>query len=120
MQVDLLVGSDFYWEFVTGETVRGDCGPVAIGTTLGWVLSGPTGEAEGEGSSVNLTCAHTLIGDVSITNKELDKTLKSLWDLESLGIEEVPSDPVCDHFLRTLQSKDGRYEVSLPWCNHAS
>ena len=68
LQVDLQVSSDFYWEFVTGETVRGDCGPVAIGTTLGWVLSGPTGEAEGEGSSVNLTRAHTLIGDVSVTN----------------------------------------------------
>jgi len=29
------IGSDFYWEFVTGKTIRGDGGPVAIETTLG-------------------------------------------------------------------------------------
>jgi len=42
LEVDLLIGSDFYWEFVTGETIRGEIGPVAINTTLGWVLEGCT------------------------------------------------------------------------------
>ena len=40
MEVDLLIGSDYYWSFVTGETRRGDGGPVAVRTKLGWVLSG--------------------------------------------------------------------------------
>jgi len=44
-------------EFVTGKTIQGENGPVAINTTLGWVLS--------------VAC--------------------------------------------TLQVKNGRYEVSLPW-----
>ena len=35
MEVDTLIGLDFYWEFVTGEIIRGQCGPVAIKTTLG-------------------------------------------------------------------------------------
>ena len=114
LEVDLLIGSDFYWEFVTGETIRGDNGPVAINTTLGWVLSGPTGVAEKEESAVSLVNAHTLRVE-GITNKELDNTLRSFWELESLGIEEVANDPVCDRFASTLQVENGRYQVSLPW-----
>ena len=41
-----------------------------------------------------------------ISNKKLDWTLRSFWKLESLGIEEVPTYPACDHFASTLQVKD--------------
>ena len=114
MEIDLLIGSDFYWEFVTGETVRGSEGPVAIKTTLGWVLSGPTGVAEPRKSVVSLVNAHTLRVE-GITNNELDETLRAFWELESLGIERVPNDPASDHFSSTLQRRGERYEVSLPW-----
>ena len=67
LQVDMLIGSDLYWQFVTGETIQAQQGPVAVGTTLGWVLSGPVMPA---GSSVSLIAAHTLhVG--SVTNREL-------------------------------------------------
>ena len=56
LQVDLLIGSDFYWQFVTGETVHGAEGPVAVKTTLGWVLSGLTQPTD---STVSLL-PHTL------------------------------------------------------------
>jgi len=42
LEVDVLIGSDLYWDILTGETIRGQCGPVDIGTRFGWVLSGPT------------------------------------------------------------------------------
>ena len=119
MEVDLLIGSDFYWEFMTGETIRGSEGPIAIisKTTLGWVLSGPTGVAEPKKSVVSLVNAHTLWVEGITTNRELDGTLRSFWELESLGIEKISNDPASDHFSSTLQ-KDGRYEVSLPWRGH--
>ena len=41
LKVDMLVGSDYYWNLVTGHTIRGTQGPTAIHTKLGWVLSGP-------------------------------------------------------------------------------
>ena len=41
---------------------------------------------------------------------ELDSTLRSFWELETLGIEKVVSDPVYDRFASTLQVKDGRYK----------
>ena len=41
LNVDMLVGSDFYWQVTTGETIRGQTGPVAVNTKLEWVLPGP-------------------------------------------------------------------------------
>ena len=35
LEVDVLVGSDYYWELATGKTLRGKDGPVAIHTKLG-------------------------------------------------------------------------------------
>ena len=50
--------------------------------------------------------AHTLRVE-GITNRELDETLKSFWELESLGIERVSNDPASDHFSSTLQKMEG-------------
>ena len=40
-EVDVLIGNDFYRSFFTGDTKRGESGPVAMKTSLGWVLPGP-------------------------------------------------------------------------------
>jgi len=36
-EVDILIGSDQYWQIVTGEVRRGESGPTALHTRLGWV-----------------------------------------------------------------------------------
>ena len=113
MEVDMLIGSDYYWEFMTGEMVRGRDGPVAVNTTLGWVLSGPAETTGQRKSTVSLVTTHTLRAD-GITTQELDNTLQSFWELESLGIQE-PSNSVSDQFASTIHMEGGRYEVSLPW-----
>lgn len=38
--IDVLIGSDFYWHFVTGNVIRGEAGLVAIESKFGWILSG--------------------------------------------------------------------------------
>jgi hypothetical protein len=43
LDVSILIGSDQYWSFITGENRRGQGGPIAIHSDLGWVLSGPAG-----------------------------------------------------------------------------
>lgn len=39
--IDLLIASDYYWNFVTGETKQGEDSPIAVNSNLGWLLSGP-------------------------------------------------------------------------------
>ena len=42
--IDILIGSDYYWNIVIGETVHGQSGPTAVKSKLGWLLSEPMGE----------------------------------------------------------------------------
>ncbi len=115
LEVDMLIGSDLYWEFVIGETVQGEGGPVAVNTKLGWVLSGPVEPPGKQKSTVNLSCVTTHALRVNgVTDRELDTILRSFWELESLGIQEQ-ADSIFDRFASTIQMKDGKYEVSLPW-----
>ena len=60
LEVDVLVGSDYYWELVTSGVCHGSDGPTAIHTKLGWVLSGPPCSKELEHYSVNLVTKHVL------------------------------------------------------------
>ena len=44
LEIDVLIGADYYWRFVTQNMVKCVNGPVAIETMFGWVLSGPMSE----------------------------------------------------------------------------
>ena len=115
MNVDMLIGADYYWELTTGATSRGDAGPIAIHTRLGWVLSGPAPAAESDQQSFSLVTTHTLhVGNVPCDTTSLNDTPQSFWDLESLGIKE-PDRSVFTEFEESIQFRDGRYQVSLPW-----
>ena len=116
--VDVLIGSDYYWEFTDGEIRRGTTGPVAMRTKLGWVLSGPGPSfCTGVGSPVvNLLTIHTLTANElgQPTNQDLSNQLRTFWELESLGIMKTDKS-VHDDFKENVSFKDGRYEVALPW-----
>ena len=110
LQVDALIGSDHYWQLVTGQVIRGQSGPTAIDTHLGWVLSGPVCS---DTNLHNLNPTHSLLVQTSDV-QSMDQLLKNFWELESLGIQSVePS--VYDTFKQFIKFDDGRYEVSLPW-----
>ena len=40
-QIDVLIGPNYYWNIVTGDTIVGNHGPIAISSKLGWLVSGP-------------------------------------------------------------------------------
>ena len=47
---------------------------------------------------------------------DLDTTLKAFWDLDTLGIKDNESS-VYEDFIQTIDFKNGRYCVHLPWKN---
>ena len=51
--IDLLIGADYFYEFITGDIVKGSSGPVAVKGKLGWLLSGPY-----EASNVSTACTY--------------------------------------------------------------
>ena len=115
LEIDVLIGSDYYWELTTGKIRRGQSGPVAIHTRLGWVLSGPTALDRQPTPVTSLITTHALRIDSECCDmKELEDTQHSFWKLESLGICE-PDKSLCEEFDSMIEFKEGRYEVSLPW-----
>ena len=120
--IDILIGSDHYFDVVTDEICRGDKGPVAINTILGWVISGPTQkDIKDDASSANLIILRGNSDPAKSRfafedkNQTLTNELRRFWDTESLGIYYEKTDD--DKFLKELTYHDDekRYEVSLPW-----
>ena len=60
MEIDVLIGSDYYWELVTGKIRTSECGPIAVNTQMGWVLSGSVLLSGQEQQSSSLISTHTL------------------------------------------------------------
>ena len=116
VEVDILVGSDQYWSLVSGRVVRGEHGPTAIETKLGWVLSGPIPEGiQVDSQQSNLVTTHVLktaVNPIDVTNETLDGNLRTFWELESLGIKPKT---LYEEFQEQISFKDNRYEVHLPW-----
>ena len=109
---EVLIGSDNYWQLVTGTVVRGGDGLVAIQTKLGWVLTGPVSVSDR--SQVLASMATFLLKTNSADGKSLDRLLRAFWDLESLGFLDKEQS-LYDQFKHNISFVDGRYEVPLPW-----
>ena len=115
--IDVLIGSDHYWSIVTGDTVVGSHGPVALSSKLGWLLSGPLDSHR----DTVVTQSHLVLnGDFidqpsSLGSDALITMLHRFWNTESIGILEEESDKATPAFLEEMLFKQNRYEVGLPW-----
>ena len=53
--VNILIGSDYYWHFIKNRTIRGNAvEPVALETKLGYVLRGKLDIGSNGGHQINL------------------------------------------------------------------
>ena len=115
LPVDVLIGSDYYWELVTGSVCRGASGPTAVHTKLGWVLSGPLSHNDPSQCAMNLSVTHVLhSGTVSEYPHTLGDQLRAFWELEALGIRDEER-TLYDDFTAVVKFENGRYKVPLPW-----
>ena len=106
--IDVLIGSNFYWSVVTGDTVRGDHGPVAVNSKLGWLLSGAVDTIEAR----HISHSHVVItGDppnpLQGEDDMLVSSLQKFWEIESFGIVDPPIRPTkSDLFLMVAMRLD--------------
>ena len=93
--------------------VKENSGPTAIDSKLGYLLSGPVEIARSFSGIVNthsLKVQQEIIGP----EKELNEHMKNFWNLELIGISPKEKS-VLDEFRDTIEFKDERYEVRLPF-----
>ena len=93
LEVKVLIGSDYLWCFQGYRSIRGEQhDPVAVETKLGWVLPGPLrGERVRSEMNVNLVGSNVTKDEnhgKKEQEREFEKSVKKIWDLETVGIEE--------------------------------
>ena len=118
MQIDLLIGSDYIWDFFDGKSVRGEesgqGGPVAVSTKVEWMLSGLVENLLREKlSGIQFSSTHVLRMESKVVDDVLQGDLGRLWDLDSVGIQD--KDTVLEAFEKNLSFEDGKYLAHLPW-----
>ncbi|XP_046848070.1 uncharacterized protein LOC124441650 [Xenia sp. Carnegie-2017] len=119
--IDILIGADHYWDVVTGDVVRGENGPTAMSSKLGWLLSGWLSQ-KSDGHTLNslILAADCLDNSTVVTDRdELTLSLKRFWETENVGIDFFDSENSREEqdFVRNIRFTGTRYEVGLPWKN---
>ena len=106
IDVEILIGCDFYHSFFTGRVIhRGNEFPTASESILGWVLSGPTGSATQNGGSHCME-SHVLRCETH-ENDALKQELNKFWEIENID--------VVHSFQRDNVFNESRYVVKLPF-----
>lgn len=116
-EIEVLVGSDYFGQLMTGRVVQLACGLTAMESVFGWTLSGKL--PAGYHSTAMLHLSSALMSCQS--------SVSELWSLETLGIMDPVDVKNKDqeletkkHFLNTVtRTDDGRYSVKLPWIGEA-
>ena len=87
LKIDVLIGENFYYSFISNTVIRGKSGPVARMSTLGWNLGG--GDSL-NGNQSNCTVTHTL--SVSSVNDnaydcedDICEELRKVWTVDAFG-----------------------------------
>lgn len=112
LELSVLIGADHYWEVASGKIERLSESLVAIETIFGWTVQGPVPMS----SMSEASCLKIGIEE----DTQISDQLRSFWEIESLGIthnlEQRAEDVEAQQcFQRSLKSREGRYEVRLPW-----
>ena len=116
LEIDLLVGADFYWTSITGHIIREEYGPTAVESHVGWILSGPSCFLNLQATFTDLSQTHVLkVSESSLANDSIKETLTKFWSLESMGIHPNDENSVPESFLANIKFDGTRYEVKLPF-----
>ena len=115
LTLDILIGVDNYWRFISSDNVLRFDDLVAHNSVFGWVLSGSCLRTNVENVSHQLLC---------IDPNACETDLHNFWNLESIGIYAEKDCPLKEMVLEAFQDSimytNGRYEVALPWKNDLS
>ncbi|KRY64271.1 hypothetical protein T4A_7855, partial [Trichinella pseudospiralis] len=111
LTIDVLIGVDHYYDFVTGRMKRNATGSIALETLLGWIICGkPHSSPNAEATGVLLTKVE----------EPTDAALRKFWEIEAMGI--TPEDDVApedtrmmERFEKSLTINGERYQIGLLW-----
>ena len=69
LDIDILIGENHYWNIIGKHQVRGEHGPVALGSKLGSVLSGPIENSQSN-VTLNIVSTHFMRVEAEFINSD--------------------------------------------------
>ncbi|KRY76638.1 hypothetical protein T4A_3663 [Trichinella pseudospiralis] len=111
LTIDVLIGVDHYYDFVTGRMKRNATGSIALETLLGWIICGkPHSSPNAEATGVLLTKVE----------EPTDAALRKFWEIEAMGItpedDVAPEDTrIMERFEKSLSFNGERYQIGFLW-----
>ena len=110
--VDILLGSDYFWNIIDCERIILPSGLLLISSKLGYILTGKYSDpTEERYKGIDVTSCLVMSQDESCLSK--------IWDLDMIGIYDPvyvgEDDKALEHFNNTVSCHHGRYFVTWPW-----
>jgi hypothetical protein len=123
-RVDVMIGSDHPIFHMVLKEVPGakPNDPIGRLTNLGWVCFGPT-LIENFRRDSRSYFSRTYRSQVVDQRRPSDDAIRKFWELDAIGIKDETTSPAMtaeekaavEKVSESLQSKDGRYEIGIPW-----
>jgi len=128
--VDLLIGSDYFWDIVSGDKVTLPSGMFMIPSKFGYIITGKCFDNQ-QRSQDNQSHAFLVTTEINHIIPELclkctintsgvnNPRLEDLWCLEAVGINDPlmmnDDDEALEKFNKSIKFDRGRYQVTWPW-----
>lgn len=114
-QLDLLIGTEFYWKISTGKIERLSETLVLLETVFGWVAHGATAVEYSQASMNTVTVMQAICEDQTLSDQ-----VRAFWELDSIGILDNQNEledktQTLAEFEDNISFRNGRYEVAFPW-----
>lgn len=114
-ETSLLLGSDFYWEAITGRVKRLNQHTMLVESILGWIVHGPCGVESYLRETKSVMVLHA-----TERTDEITDAIQKFWELENTGITETKNrmhrvEHLFTSFEKTIERDGERYKVRLPW-----
>lgn len=114
VQIDILIGLDYYWRLVKPNILSLSKDICAQETVFGWMVSGSVKQTGTRQDTVLVSHQLLCMNDLCC---------QKFWDLDCFGISDHEgsdtlskgSRKVLDDFNTSLRFENGRYTVHLPW-----
>ena len=113
LDIDILLGAKHYWNIIGKHQVRGEYGPVALGSKLGYALNGPIENSQSNATLNSIVSTRFMRVEAEFINSDFisNQNIKNCCD----SMKASKNEKVLDNFNSLVNFKDGRYEVSFPF-----
>lgn len=123
--IEMLIGIDYFWDFVNYAKSEGTTGLYKVETKFGDMFAGRIDkDFDNDRSMSLLTLENAKESKIQFKPSEGDfnSNMHIMWSLESIGMNESENvnenDRILTEFEANLKVSQNRYKVALPWKNN--